>query len=363
MTTVRRILIVLAFTSVGVIAATSSADAAPPQSTPGYWLAGADGGVFSFGAPFYGSGTNAPGACSFSPQPPSTLNAAFGCDAIASTPTGSGYWLVNAYRLATAFGQAGQPEKIGCTSLNGAMGSWAGIASSPSGNGFFMASSDGHVLGCGDAGPFVRVSSETLNAPVVGMAATPDGKGYWLVAADGGVFSFGDAAFYGSMGGSRLNSPVVGMARTPNGKGYWLVAADGGVFSFGDASFHGSMGGSHLNAPVVGVAATPDGMGYWLAAKDGGVFSFGTAPFEGSMGGTRAECAGRRYCHLRTKRARLTRSGPFRRLPSESQAVASGSSPCPIGAGRGREISQRLGVSDGSIPSEIEQLMRCGYSS
>jgi len=287
MTTVRRILAVLALASIGVMANTARADAAPPRSTPGYWLAGADGGVFSFGAPFYGSGTNAPGTCGFSPQPPSTLNAAFGCDAIASTPSGNGYWLVNAYRWATAFGQAGQPEQIGCTGLNGAMGSWTGISSSPTGNGFFMASSDGHVVGCGDASPFVGVTTETLNAPVVGIAATLDGKGYWTVASDGGVFSFGDAQFYGSMGGSHLNAPVVGMARTPDGKGYWLVASDGGVFSFGDAQFYGSMGGSHLNAPVVGMAATPDGTGYWLAAKDGGVFSFGTAPFEGSMGGTR----------------------------------------------------------------------------
>ena len=254
MTTVRRILAVLALASIGVMANTARADAAPPRSTPGYWLAGADGGVFSFGAPFYGSGTNAPGTCGFSPQPPSTLNAAFGCDAIASTPSGNGYWLVNAYRWATAFGQAGQPEQIGCTGLNGAMGSWTGISSSPTGNGFFMASSDGHVVGCGDASPFVGVTTETLNAPVVGIAATLDGKGYWTVASDGGVFSFGDAQFYGSMGGSHLNAPVVGMAATPDGTGYWLAAKDGGVFSFGTAPFEGSMGGTRLNAPVVGIA-------------------------------------------------------------------------------------------------------------
>ena len=34
-----------------------SAGAGPISTTPGYWLAGADGGVFSFGAPFYGSGS------------------------------------------------------------------------------------------------------------------------------------------------------------------------------------------------------------------------------------------------------------------------------------------------------------------
>ena len=282
---VRRSLTVLALTCAGVVwLAPTHASAAPSRPTPGYWLVGADGGVFSFGAPYYGSGTIAPGTCGFSPQPPSTLNTAFGCDAIASTPSGNGYWLLNAYRWATAFGQAGQPDQIGCTGLNGAKGSWTGIASSPTGNGFFLASSNGAVVGCGDAVPFVGLTSETLNAPVVGMAATPDGKGYWLVASDGGVFAFGDATFNGSMGGTHLNAPVVGMAATPDGKGYWLAAAEGGVFSFGDTTFNGSMGGTHLNAPVVGMAATPDGKGYWLAAADGGVFSFGSAPFEGSMG-------------------------------------------------------------------------------
>jgi hypothetical protein len=284
---VRRSLTVLALICAGALwAAPTYAAAAPSRPTPGYWLVGADGGVFSFDAPFYGSATaTSPGGCGFSPQPPSTLNARFGCDAIASTPSGNGYWLLNAYRWATAFGQAGQPDQSGCTGLNGAKGSWAGIASSPTGNGFLLASSNGAVVGCGDAVPFVGLTSETLNAPVVGMAATPDSKGYWLVASDGGVFAFGDATFDGSVGGKRLSAPVAGIAATPDGKGYWLVASDGGVFAFGDAAFDGSMGGKRLNAPVAGIAATPDGTGYWLAAADGGVFSFGSAPFEGSMGG------------------------------------------------------------------------------
>ncbi len=263
---------------------------APP---PGYWLAGADGGVFAFNAPFYGSGAfhpGAPGPCSFTPQAPSTLNGGLGCDALAATPSGSGYWLLNVARFPPhPFGQAtpfGGQTGTGCTSLNGAQGLWTGIASSATGGGIWAVSSNGGVIGCGDAVPSGGVSSLALNGPVVGMAATTDGKGYWLVAADGGVFTFGDAPFEGSMGGVRLNAPIVGMAATPDGKGYWLVAADGGVFSFGDAPFEGSMGGIPLNAAVVGMAATPDGNGYWLAAADGGVFSFGDAPFEGSMGGS-----------------------------------------------------------------------------
>jgi hypothetical protein len=156
------------------------------------------------------------------------------------------------------------------------------IASTPSGKGYWVAAADGGVFTFGDAGYFNSMGGASLFAPIVGMAATPDGQGYWLVAADGGVFSFGNARFYGSMGGTPLDQPIVGMAATPNGQGYWLVAADGGVFSFGDAAFYGSLGGVHLDAPVVGMAATPDGRGYWMVAADGGMFAFGTAGFYGS---------------------------------------------------------------------------------
>jgi hypothetical protein len=77
----RRLLTVLTLTVASALwVAPTRAIAAPPRPTPGYWLVGADGGVFSFGAPFYGSGATVPGACRFSPQPPSVLNAAFGCD-------------------------------------------------------------------------------------------------------------------------------------------------------------------------------------------------------------------------------------------------------------------------------------------
>ena len=68
------------------------AGAEPAPTSPGYWLAGADGGVFSFGAPFLGSGSAPGGPCTFSPQPPSTLDGALGCGGIAATPrvTGTG---------------------------------------------------------------------------------------------------------------------------------------------------------------------------------------------------------------------------------------------------------------------------------
>jgi hypothetical protein len=278
------------------------ASVAPHGSpVPGYWLVGADGGVFAFNAPFEGSGAPAsgsPGVCPFAFGPTINISAAslagsgqvityLNCVGIAGSEASSGYWVANYSSLPSAFGSASAPGQLGCTSLNGAAVGWSGIAATPSGGGFFVVSGNGGVLGCGGATPLGGVTNLHLAAPIVGIVSTPDGKGYWLVGGDGGVFAFGDAGFYGSMGGKALNAPIVGIAATPDGKGYWLVAADGGVFSFGDATFYGSMGGHALNRPITGMAANPDGSGYWLVAADGGTFAFGGAPFEGSMGGTR----------------------------------------------------------------------------
>jgi len=191
----------------------------------GYWFLGLDGGVFSFGVPFYGS---LPG-----------VGVHEASQALADTPNGGGYWIVSELGNVFAFGNA----------------------------------------------PFLgSMAGAPLNAPIIRLVPTPSGRGYWLLASDGGVFSFGDARFYGSTGGIRLSAPVIGMAATRSGHGYWLVASDGGVFSYGDASFHGSTGGLALSAPIVSVAVPPSGQGYWLLGADGGVFSFGV-PYFGSIPG------------------------------------------------------------------------------
>jgi hypothetical protein len=195
--------------------------------------------------------------------------------------TGTGYWLTGADGGVFAFGDAGFYGSLGGVRLNAPV---VGMAATPDGRGYVLVAADGGVFAFGDAGFYGSLGGVRLNAPVVGMAATPDGRGYVLVAADGGVFAFGDAGFYGSLGGVRLNAPVVGMAPTTDGLGYWLVAADGGVFAFGDAVYQGSMGGQPLAQPVVGMTTIPGAGGYWLVAADGGVFAFG-APFYGSMGG------------------------------------------------------------------------------
>ncbi len=239
----------------------------PCSTDPGYRLAAADGGVFTFCEPFFGSIGGHPLAAPVV--------------GTAATPDAAGYWLVASDGGIFSFGDAPFVGSTGGHPLNRPI---VGMAATPDGKGYWLVASDGGIFSFGDARFYGSTGAGRLNQPIVGMAATPDGRGYWLVASDGGIFSFGDAPFFGSMGGHLLNRPIVGMAATPDGKGYWLVASDGGIFSFGDAPFFGSMGGQPLNRPIVGMATTSDGQGYWEVASDGGIFTFGRATFQGSTG-------------------------------------------------------------------------------
>ncbi|MGO8872190.1 MAG: CHAP domain-containing protein [Acidimicrobiales bacterium] len=200
----------------------------------------------------------------------------------ASTPAKQGYWLAAADGGVFTEGDAGFYGSLGSLQLQGPI---VGMAATPDGRGYWLAAMDGGVFCFGDANFYGSMGGHPLNQPVVGMAATPDGRGYWLVAADGGVFSFGDAAFHGSMGGIPLDAPVTGMATTTDGGGYWMVAADGGVFTFGDAPFYGSAGGQNVADKVVGMVASPHDLGYRLILSNGGIFPYGDAPSYGSLAG------------------------------------------------------------------------------
>jgi PQQ-like domain len=241
-------------------------DACVAQSRhTGYWVAGSDGNVYSFGdAPSCGSLVGVPLA-----QPIVGM-------AGRSAP---GYWLVARDGGIFTFGQAQFFGSTGALRLNQPI---VAMARTPSQAGYWIVASDGGIFAFGNAGFHGSTGAIRLNRPIVGMAPTRSGKGYWLVASDGGIFAFGDARFRGSMGGKHLNRPVVGMAASPTGKGYWLVASDGGIFAFGDARFLGSTGNIHLVSPIVGMQSQK--AGYRFVAADGGVFTFGP-PFHGSAAG------------------------------------------------------------------------------
>jgi hypothetical protein len=251
-----------------VTTAATTATATAPSAA--YWMAGADGSVFAFGAPALGSMAGR-----------RLVQPVVG---MAGSPTGLGYWLVAADGAIFAFGDARFFGSTGGRRLNRPV---VGMATTPTGGGYWLVADDGGVFAYGDARFFGSTGGITLNRPIVGMATTPTGRGYWLVADDGGVFAYGDARFFGSTGGIRLNRPVVAVAAAPAGGGYWLVADDGGIFAFGSARFFGSTGGIPLNRPIVDMAASPSSGGYTLVATDGGVFTFGDARFAGSAGGQR----------------------------------------------------------------------------
>jgi hypothetical protein len=188
----------------------------------GYQEVASDGGIFNFGAPFYGS--------------------------------------------------------MGGQHLNLPV---VGIAVQPDNGGYYEVASDGGIFNFG--APFYgSMGGQHLNAPIVGIAFDSRTGGYYEVASDGGIFAF-NAPFQGSMGGQHLNSPVVGVAFDGATGGYYEVASDGGIFAF-NAPFQGSMGGQHLNKPIAGMTVDPATGGYYEVASDGGLFAFG-APFGGSMGG------------------------------------------------------------------------------
>jgi len=232
----------------------------------GYWLAQADGGVFTFGdAAFYGS------------LPADGIVPKGQIVAIVPSHDGKGYWLASADGGVFSFGDA---PFFGSVGGNPPGQPIVGMAATADGQGYWEVDADGSVYPFGDAVSYGQIKGQP-NEPIVGMSTTADGLGYWLVAADGGVFSYGDAVFHGSMGGRQLNEPVVGMSGDPATGGYWLVAADGGIFGF-DAPFYGSTGNLHLIGPITGMESTPGGLGYRFVAADGGLFDFGDANFEGS---------------------------------------------------------------------------------
>ncbi|GAC1544370.1 MAG: hypothetical protein NVS3B12_33080 [Acidimicrobiales bacterium] len=237
------------------------------QTTSGYRLVQADGGVLCFGnAPFLGSAAA------------QRLSA----PVVGMATRPGGYWEVASDGGIFSFGTAGFHGSTGAIRLNQPV---VGMAGTPSGDGYWLVASDGGIFSFGNAVFHGSTGAMTLNRPIVGMASTPSGQGYWLVASDGGIFAFGDAAFAGSTGSLHLVSPIAGMTASPSGRGYWTVAADGGIFTFGDALFAGSLGGSPRSAPVTAMAAAPDGRGYWLSGGDGAVYAFGSAPALGSRSG------------------------------------------------------------------------------
>jgi len=249
---------------------------------------------------------------------------------VSATPDGHGYWLVGADGGVFAFGDATFHGSVAGLNLNSPI---VGIHSTADGQGYWEVAADGGVFAFGDAAFHGSVAGLPLNSPIVGIAATADRQGYWELAANGDVYAFGEAGFYGTVpvtgqavgidaagGGYRvvssaggtyaaggaayegslvglpLNRPIVGTSST--GSGYVDVAADGGVFNFGSVGYYGSLGGStlHVTAPaaaatVVDYGLTPGQIAAWSQVnmcEEGGNWHVEGSVFAGGLGMSRA---------------------------------------------------------------------------
>ena len=153
-------------------------------STPtggGYWLVGKDGGIFSFGdAKFYGN-TYSDGLTGLSGTHPLSAPIV----GMATTPNGAGYWLVGADGGIFNFGDAGfygNTYSLGLSGLGGShplVSQVVGIVPTANGGGYWMATQAGFIYSFGDAdflgntyslGLSGLGGSHPLSAPIVGIA-------------------------------------------------------------------------------------------------------------------------------------------------------------------------------------------------
>ena len=246
----------------------------------GYWLVGADGGIFSFGsAGFHGS----------------TGDLTLQRPVVGITPTAdrNGYWLVASDGGIFAFGDSGfygSLPGLGFAPAGDRSGRPAlaapivGMVPSSDDGGYFMVAADGGVFAFGDA-RFAGSCPSIGGCSGAGVAVTPDatGNGYWLVTASGNVYAFGDAPNFGAP--AHRAAPVTSAVRTPDGNGYWILFADGLVSAFGDAASLGNPNGGLGSDTATAVISTADGGGYWVVTASGAAYNYGDAPADGSMAG------------------------------------------------------------------------------
>jgi hypothetical protein len=157
---------------------------------------------------------------------------------MAATRTGKGYYLLGADGGIFSFGDAKFRGSTGNLWLKAPV---IDMAVTASGNGYYLVARDGGIFSFGDAKFRGSTGNLRLDAPITSMTVAVDGRGYWLVARDGGVFTFG-VPFLGSLPGIGMRS-TVGTSRVralADGSGYYVLDRNGAVYSFGAARYWGA---------------------------------------------------------------------------------------------------------------------------
>ena len=128
------------------------------------------------------------------------------------TPGGDGYYMLGADGGVFTFGAAsfdGSLPGLGVVPNEPAVG----LVPDPDGEGYWIVAADGGVFGF--RAPFQGslpgvLGGAVLNAPIAGMVTY--GDGYLQVATDGGVFNFSSSPFLGSLGNNPPDDPIVAIS-------------------------------------------------------------------------------------------------------------------------------------------------------
>jgi hypothetical protein len=208
----------------------------------GYWLLASDGGLFGFGdAGFYGSIPGlglAPAGTTASKR----LNAPI----VGMVPSadGQGYFMVGADGGVFAFGDARYEGS--CPGIGGCVGTPVAVLPDASGNGYWVVTTTGSVYSFGDANSYGAPGTLGFD-PVTSAMRTPDGNGYYILKADGDLYAYGDATWLGDPT-NRMDEATAIFATSG---GYWVATASGAVFAFGAAPYDGGMNGTKLSGSII----------------------------------------------------------------------------------------------------------------
>jgi hypothetical protein len=125
------------------------------------------------------------------PYPP-TLSAAM----IATADVPGGYYMAGADGGVFTFGAATFYGSLGGVALSADIVAMMAV---PDGSGYYLIGADGGVFTFGSAVYYGGLGNVALEYPITAADLSDTGRGYRLTASDGGVFTFGDAFFYGSV--------------------------------------------------------------------------------------------------------------------------------------------------------------------
>ena len=215
----------------------------PTADRGGYWLDASDGGVFSFGdTQFYGS---IPG---LGIAPAGTTGGRhLSAPIVGMVPSvdDHGYFMVGADGGVFAFGDAQFAGS--CPGIGGCVGSAVAVMPDATGHGYWLITDTGAVYSFGDA-TYYGAPGNT-GYPVVSAVRTPDGKGYWILNSAGVVHGYGDAANLGNESGIFYQTSAI--FTDAAGDGYGIVTQNGKVEAFGGVPNDGGMDTSQLNGSII----------------------------------------------------------------------------------------------------------------